>query len=90
MDGSTVIGVLFEPWSAIVIHSSHRVRPSFLIGTMFTVRVTVNHYLVSNGVGVLNAGRIFASIVLKDELLLTILDVLPVSLERDALCSTRG
>ena len=50
---------------------------------MFTVRLASDHNLISNRVGVDESRGIFSSVVLKDELLLAFLDVLPISLERD-------
>ena len=41
-----------------------------MVTLAYCIRVTVNHYLISDGVGVFNACRIFACIVLKDELCL--------------------
>ena len=49
---------------------------------MFTVRLSSDHDLVSNRVGVDKSRGIFSSVVLKDKLLLAFLDVLPIGLER--------
>ena len=49
---------------------------------MLTIRVALNHDSVADGVLMDDARRILACIVLKDKLLLSILDVLPIGLER--------
>ena len=49
---------------------------------MLVVWVLVNHDLVPGIVHVCNAFCVFTLVVLEDKLLLTFLDVLPVSLER--------
>ena len=50
---------------------------------MFTVGVSADHYLITYCVAVMYSFGVFTLVVLKDELLLPFLYVLPVCLEGD-------
>ena len=49
---------------------------------MFAVRRVPYHYLVADGVGVVDTRSVFSLVVLDNQLLLPIFNVFPVSLER--------
>ena len=81
-DGSTSWGGLREPDSAIVIYVSDGVGPQGLLTAVLPVVFKTDHDPVSYLVLVRNPVGIFTSIVLKDKLLLTFLNILPVCLEQ--------
>ena len=50
---------------------------------MFTVGVSADHNLITHCVVVMHSFGVFTLVVLEDELLLSLLNLLPVRLERD-------
>ena len=65
----------------IVIYLGHRVWARLLVFSMLAVRIKDNHHLISYGIVVGFALGIFSFVVLKDAMLLAILNVFPVRLE---------
>ena len=80
---SSAGGVLLELDRSIVVNGSHSVGSREAVRAMFAVGRKSYHDLVTNLIGVWEALGVFPFVVLKDELLLSILNVLPVRLEGD-------
>ena len=53
-----------------------------IVGMVFVVRLSSDHDLVSNRMGVDELRGVFSSVVLEEKLLLLFLDVLPIGLKR--------
>lgn len=83
MDSSAVVifGDLDELDSAIVINLSHRIGSQVLVVAMLALLIGFDHNAIAHIVCVWLAFSVFTLIVLKDELLLTILNKLPIGFE---------
>lgn len=83
MDSSAVVifGDLDELDSAIVINLSHRIGSQVFVAAVLALLIGFDHNAIAHIVCVWLAFSVFALIVLKDELLLTILNKLPIGFE---------
>ena len=80
---SSTCGGLSELNGTIVIDSGYWIRTYKSRSFELATRVSLNHHLVSDLIGVVDASLVFSLVVLKDAVLLPCLDVLPVCYERD-------
>ena len=74
---------LSELCGAIVIHLACRVRTAKSGSLELATRVVLDHHLVTDLVGVIFAVFVLPLVILKDKVLLSFLDALPVCDKRD-------
>ena len=81
MDDSTILGVLYESDSSVIIYMGHRIGTFVPVFAMFAIRILLDENSVS--VVIRDSRSIFSYEILLDKYLFSALDVGPVGFEAD-------